>query len=59
MSEASPLISVNKIDHNDPRSVGPAVPGVDLSLGENNGLLVRGENVMLGTGTTGRPRNKC
>lgn len=48
MSEASPLISVNKIDRNDPHSVGPAVPGVELKLGENNGLLVRGENVMLG-----------
>jgi long-chain acyl-CoA synthetase len=48
MSEASPLISVNKIDHNDPHSVGPAVPGVELKLGENSGLMVRGENVMLG-----------
>ncbi|MBL8519068.1 MAG: long-chain fatty acid--CoA ligase [Betaproteobacteria bacterium] len=48
MTEASPLLCVNLIDRNDPHSVGPAVPGVELKLAENNGLLVRGENVMQG-----------
>jgi long-chain acyl-CoA synthetase len=48
MSEAAPLLAVNKIDQNDPHSVGPAVPGVELKLGENDVLLARGENVMLG-----------
>ncbi|HEX4858571.1 MAG TPA: long-chain fatty acid--CoA ligase [Usitatibacteraceae bacterium] len=48
LTEASPLLCVNLIDRNDPHSVGPAVPGVELKLGENSGLLARGPNVMLG-----------
>jgi long-chain acyl-CoA synthetase len=48
LTEASPLITVNLLDKNDPNSVGPAVPGVTLKLGENNALLAKGDNIMMG-----------
>jgi long-chain acyl-CoA synthetase len=48
MTEASPVISVNRDDNNDPDSVGPPLPGVEVKLGEGGELLARGGNVMLG-----------
>jgi len=48
LTEASPLLAVNLLEKNDPRSVGPAVPGVETRIGENNGLYVRGPNIMQG-----------
>ena len=48
MTEASPLIAVNLLDKNEPSSVGPAVPGVETRLGENNVLFARGPNIMMG-----------
>jgi long-chain acyl-CoA synthetase len=48
MTEASPVISVNRDDDNVPESVGPPVPGVDVRLGEGGELMARGDNVMLG-----------
>jgi long-chain acyl-CoA synthetase len=48
MTEASPVISVNRVRDNDPESVGPPLPGVEVTLGEAAELLARGGNVMLG-----------
>ena len=48
MTESSPVVCVNSLDNNLPASVGPAIPGVEVKLGEHNALLVRGPNVMLG-----------
>jgi long-chain acyl-CoA synthetase len=48
LTEASPVISVNREHDNDPESVGPPLPGVDVMLGANGELLARGGNVMLG-----------
>jgi long-chain acyl-CoA synthetase len=48
MTEASPVISVNREDNNDPESVGPALPGVEVKLGANAELLARGGNIMQG-----------
>jgi len=48
MTEASPVISVNRDDDNVPESVGPPLPGVEVRLAENNELLARGANIMLG-----------
>ncbi|HKE38841.1 MAG TPA: long-chain fatty acid--CoA ligase [Casimicrobiaceae bacterium] len=48
MTEASPVISVNREDDNDPDSVGPPLPGVKIRLGEDGELLARGGNIMLG-----------
>jgi long-chain acyl-CoA synthetase len=48
MTEASPVISVNRLEDNDPESVGPPLPAVEVKLGERGELLARGDNVMLG-----------
>jgi long-chain acyl-CoA synthetase len=48
MTEASPVISVNRDDDNDPDSVGQALPAVEVRIGAGGELLARGGNVMLG-----------
>lgn len=48
LTEASPVVSVNRPDDNVPSSIGRALPGVDVRIGPDDELLVRGENVMLG-----------
>jgi long-chain acyl-CoA synthetase len=48
MTEASPVISVNREDNNDPESVGPPLPGVEVKLGPNGELFARGGNIMQG-----------
>jgi len=48
MTEASPVISVNRDDDNDPDSVGPPLPGVEVKVSSNGELLARGANVMQG-----------
>ncbi len=48
MTEASPVVAVNRLDDNAPASVGPALPGVDVRVADNGELLVHGDNVMLG-----------
>ena len=48
LSEASPLLSVNLLDDNHPRTIGKAVPGVELRVGENSALFARGPNIMMG-----------
>jgi long-chain acyl-CoA synthetase len=48
LTEASPVVSVNLLEKNDPASIGLPLPGVEVSFGENNVLRVRGPNVMMG-----------
>lgn len=48
MTETSPVIAANTLEHNDPATVGTALQGVELRLGENRELQVRGPNVMKG-----------
>jgi long-chain acyl-CoA synthetase len=48
MTEASPVISVNRDRDNVPESVGPPLAGVEVRLGEGGELLARGANVMQG-----------
>jgi long-chain acyl-CoA synthetase len=48
LTEASPVVTANTLENNVPASVGRALPGVELRLGERDELLVRGPNVMLG-----------
>jgi long-chain acyl-CoA synthetase len=48
MTETSPVIAVNALDDNDPATVGRALPGVDVRIGDNHELLVRGPGVMRG-----------
>ena len=48
LTEASPVVSVNRLAHNDPSSIGQPLPGLEVGFGENNALRVRGPNVMKG-----------
>jgi len=48
LTETSPVISVNRLDNNDPASVGPPLDGVEVKIGENDELLAKGDCVMLG-----------
>ncbi len=48
MTEAAPVISVNRDGDNVPESVGPPLPGVEVRLSDTGELLVRGDNVMPG-----------
>ena len=48
MTEASPVVSVNRPDDNVPESIGRAIPGVAVRVGEDDELQVLGPNVMLG-----------
>ena len=48
MTEASPVIAVNREGDNDLETVGPPLPGVDVRLSDSGELLVRGPNVMIG-----------
>jgi long-chain acyl-CoA synthetase len=48
MTECGPVACTNTIENNVPSSVGNAIPGVEVKLGENNALLIHGPNVMLG-----------
>jgi long-chain acyl-CoA synthetase len=48
LTETSPVISVNEPANNYPGSVGRAIPGVAVKVGDNDELLARGPGNMLG-----------
>ena len=48
LTETSPIVTGNKLENNFPDSVGQPIRGVQVKLGEQNALLVKGPNVMMG-----------
>ena len=48
MTETSPVVSVNRVNHNYPSSVGQPLEGIEVRIGEQNALLVKGPCNMLG-----------
>jgi long-chain acyl-CoA synthetase len=48
LTETSPVVCANVPHDNLPASVGKAIPGVEVKLGPNEALLIKGPNVMLG-----------
>jgi long-chain acyl-CoA synthetase len=48
MTETSPVVAANAPGDNDPATVGRPLAGVEVRIGENNELLVRGPGVMRG-----------
>jgi len=48
MTEASPVVAVNREDDNDPETVGRPLPGIEVTLADSGELFVRGPNVMIG-----------
>lgn len=48
LTEASPVVAVNREDNNDPVSVGEPLSNLEIRLSEQNELLVRSPSVMQG-----------
>ena len=48
MTETSPVVSANRLQSNDPATVGEVVAGVEVRLGADRELQVRGPSVMKG-----------
>jgi long-chain acyl-CoA synthetase len=48
LTEASPIIAVNRFNDNVPESVGLPIPDVSVKIGANQELLAKGPNVMIG-----------
>ncbi|MCB1775045.1 MAG: long-chain fatty acid--CoA ligase [Gammaproteobacteria bacterium] len=48
LTETSPVISVNPLQDNVPASVGVPIRGVEVRVGDNDELLVRGPGIMQG-----------
>ncbi len=48
LTETSPISCANAPGDNLPASVGTPVHGVQVKIGENNALLIKGPNIMLG-----------
>ena len=48
LTETSPIVSANRPDDNVPASIGKTVPGVQVKIGAQNALMIKGPNVMLG-----------
>jgi len=48
MTETSPVVAANAPDDNDPATVGRPLRGIEVRIGDNSELLVRGPNVMRG-----------
>ncbi len=48
MTETSPVVAVNRTEHNLPATVGMPLKGIEVRIGEQNALLVRGHCNMQG-----------
>ena len=48
LTETSPVACANRPGDNVPASVGRAIPGVEVKVGDKGALLIKGPNVMLG-----------
>jgi len=48
LTESSPCISINTLGRNRPSSIGLPVHDVEVKIGENDELLARGPNIMMG-----------
>lgn len=48
MTECAPVVAANTTRCNDPVSVGKPLPGIEVRLGKNDELEVKGDGVMLG-----------
>jgi len=48
LTESSPVITVNTLEHFRPDSIGLPAKGVEIKIGKNDELLARGPNIMRG-----------
>ncbi|MDT8387272.1 MAG: AMP-binding protein [Thiogranum sp.] len=48
LTETSPVISVNRPEHNDPASVGEPCRGIEVRIAEQDELVVKSPGIMIG-----------
>ncbi len=48
MTETSPIVTINRVDDNIPSTVGQPLPGIEVRIGNQGSLLVKGPCNMLG-----------
>ena len=48
LTETSPVVTFNRLDNNDPRSIGHALEGIEVKIGDNEELLIKSPGVMMG-----------
>jgi long-chain acyl-CoA synthetase len=48
LTETTAICTMDDLDHIEAGRVGPAIPGIEMKLGENSELLVRGPNIFSG-----------
>ncbi|MCU7832011.1 MAG: AMP-dependent synthetase/ligase [gamma proteobacterium symbiont of Lucinoma myriamae] len=48
LTETSPVASFNRLDNNDPRSIGHPLDGIEMKAGEQDELLIKSPGVMIG-----------
>jgi long-chain acyl-CoA synthetase len=54
LTETTAICTMDKVDQVTPGRVGQAISGIEMKLGENDEILVRGPNVFRGYGTDRR-----
>jgi long-chain acyl-CoA synthetase len=48
LTETTAICTMDDPNHVEPGSVGPAIPGIEMKLGDGNEILVRGPNIFPG-----------
>jgi long-chain acyl-CoA synthetase len=48
LTETTAICTMDDPDHVDPGRVGPAIPGIEMKVGENSEIVVRGPNIFPG-----------
>jgi long-chain acyl-CoA synthetase len=48
LTETTAICTMDDPKHVNPGRVGPAIPGIEMKLGENNEIIVRGPNIFSG-----------
>ena len=48
LTETTAICTMDDPDHAEPGKVGPAIPGIEMRLGDGDEIIVRGPNIFPG-----------